>query len=195
MLILTSSFGTIADELRAKNLLPASGKVAFITTAADPYPEHPWIDNDRSALARLGFEITEIDIKNKTSEALERELVIFDIIFVAGGNTHYLAHHAHLCNFQSIVRSLLAQNKLYIGSSAGSVLAGPSVEPFVKEDMNDLPKDFVVSSQKGLNLVDYVILPHYQVPAYAEEFNRILETYKDRFTFVKLTDEEYRIEK
>ncbi len=193
-IILTSSFNTVFKELREKSLLPKTSSVAFIPTAGDPYPERPWIDADRKALVELGYSVMDIDLKNRTTDSLEKELSIHDIIFVAGGNTTYLVEQSHISGFVTLIRSLLKQGKLYIGSSAGSILAGPTVEPFVTEDLAELPKDFVLTKPTCLDLVDYVLLPHDQVEEFSTEHNKIIKKYDDQFMFVRLTDQEYRLE-
>ncbi len=191
--ILTSSFNTVVQALREKALLPKTASVAFIPTAGDPYPERPWIDADRKALVELGYSVTDIDLKGVTTESLKNELSSHDIIFVAGGNTTYLVQQSHTSGFADLIRDFLKQGKLYVGSSAGSILAGPTVEPFITEDLSELPKNFVLTKPTCLHLVDYVVLPHDQVEQFAAEHNKIIAGYSDRFTFVRLTDQEYRV--
>jgi dipeptidase E len=192
--ILTSSFNTVAQALREKSLIPKTASVAFIPTAGNPYPERPWIDADRKALVELGYSVKDIDLKGVTTESLEKALASHDIIFVAGGNTTYLVQQSHVSGFADLVRGLLKQGKLYIGSSAGSILAGPTVEPFLAEDLAELPKDFVLTKPTCLRLVDYVVLPHDQVEQFAAEHDKIVHEFGELFTFVRLTDKEYRTE-
>lgn len=190
-IILTSSFATVSSELRAKNILPHQVSVAFIPTAGDIYPSTPWIEGDRRALIDLGYQITDVDLKGKAATSLKEELAFADIIFVAGGNTTYLLVEARRSGFDLIIRDLLAQGKMYIGSSAGSILAGPSVEPFLEEDLGELGRNFVVENPACLGLVDYIVLPHY--PAYTERNDEIAEKYAERFAFAKMTDDGYRV--
>jgi len=193
-LILTSSFHAVATELREKGLIPPAGvSVAFVPTAGDVYPERPWIDADRKALVEIGFRVVDVDLKDKRVDGLRDELKGFDLIFVAGGNTTYLAEHARRSGFGIVVRELLKQGKLYVGSSAGSILAGPTVEPFVAEDTLEFPPGFVAESPACLGLVDYVALPHDQVSAFAEEHDKIVATRAD-LKFVRMSDHEYRCE-
>ncbi len=193
-IILTSSFGTVAQELFQQGQLPTSPcRVAFITTAGNIYKETPWIENDRKALEGLGYTINNIDFEDYQDAAkLRVALADSDIIFLAGGNTTYLNEYAQRSGFTAIIRDLITEGKIYIGSSAGSILAGPSVAPFAKEDAEELPAEFITHDPNCLNLVPYIILPHY--PNYALQNDHIADSYKDQFTFVKLTDHEYRLE-
>lgn len=193
-IILTSSFVTVAQELFQQGQLPtAPCRVAFITTAGNIYKETPWIKNDRKALEELGYTISDIDLENY-QDAAELRITLADsnIIFLAGGNTTYLNEYAQQSGFTAIINDLLAEGKIYIGSSAGSILAGPSVAPFAEEDAQELPAGFIVHNPTCLNLVPYVVLPHY--PTYAPQNDHIAGSCKDQFPFVKLTDHEYRLE-
>lgn len=190
-IILTSSFATVASDLRTKNILPHQSSVAFIPTAGDIYPETPWIDGDRRALIELGYQVSDVDLKGKTAESLKETLAFADIIFVAGGNTTYLLVEAQRSGFDTIICDLLAQGKIYVGSSAGSILAGPSVEPFLEEDLGELGRNFVVKNPTCLGLVDYIVLPHY--PSYAERNDEMAKKYAERFAFAKVTDDGYRV--
>lgn len=192
-IILTSSFNTIAQELRAKGHLPEKASVAFIANAADPYQEKPWMEADRKAIINLGYTITDIDLRETTRDALKAALASFNIIFVGGGNTTYLTELSHRSGFHEIIRDLLNQGKIYVGSSAGSILAGPSVEPFVKGDLPELSSDFTLTNSTCLGLVDYIILPHYSAHK-AETKDQMADAYGSRFQFVKITDQEYRCE-
>ena len=192
--ILTSSFHTVFNELRQRELLPKTASVAFIPTAGDPYSERPWIDADRKALVELGYSVRDIDLKGSTADSLGKELSSHDIIFVAGGNTTYLVQQSNISGFTDVIHDLLKQGRLYIGSSAGSILAGPTVEPFVTEDLTELPRDFVLTKPTCLHLVDYIVLPHDQVEQFSAEHDKIINGYSNRFTFVRLTDQEYRLE-
>ncbi len=194
-LILASSFHTVAAELRERGVVPPAGaSVAFVPTAGDLYAERPWVNADREALIGLGYRVVNVDLKDRTAEWLRNELAGVDLVFVAGGNTTYLAEHARRSEFGVVLRGLLRDGKLYVGSSAGSILAGPTVEPFVAEDTAELPPGFVVGSSECLGLVDYVVLPHDNVVEFAKEHDILIEKYAGRRRFVRMTDQEYRAE-
>lgn len=191
--ILTSSFSTVAQELNKRGALPnKSQRVAFIPTAGNCYRDKPWQEADRKALADLGYSVFDVDLKGTNAARLKEQLESSDIIFVAGGNTTYLVEFVHASGFDTMIRNLLSHGRIYIGSSAGSILAGPSVEPFIEEDRSELLQDFVLHDSTGLNLVDYVILPHY--PENAETDDRIEKQFSKRLKFLKMTDNDYRVE-
>ncbi|HEU0050750.1 MAG TPA: Type 1 glutamine amidotransferase-like domain-containing protein [Patescibacteria group bacterium] len=191
--ILTSSFATVANELQAKGILPrAPQRVALIPTASTYTVEHPWLEIDRKALLGLGYNVFDVELCGKTAEEIKNEIQPAQILFVAGGNTIYLADQVHRVGFAPLVREALLNGKIYIGSSAGSILAGPTVEPFLEEDLADLPKDFHTESLSGLGLVPYVILPHH--PQFEAYDRKAIQKFGERFSFLQLTDQEYRTE-
>jgi len=161
-------------------------KVAFIPTAADPYIDKFFIEEDREALKLKGLEVTDYDIKDKSEEEVLANLQAFEIIFVAGGNSYYLLDKMNQCNFKDILKKL-SDNKIYVGSSAGSVVTAPNTA--YVELLDDPSKTPNLSSYDALGLVDFYILPHYGREKYKERCKKILETYKS-LNIIPLKDEE-----
>lgn len=164
-------------------------RVAFIPTAADPYKDKWFVKEDRDTLEEMGCEVVDVDIKEKTKQELERDLRNMDIIFVAGGNTFYLLNYVQKSGFGDVVKDLvLGKGVLYIGSSAGAVLAGPDIKPVeVLDDPTAAPD---LQSTKGLKLVDFVVLPHYGDKKYKEKFRGIIKKYKDIYQLIPLRNEQ-----
>ena len=86
-----------------------------------------------------------------------------DIIFVRGGNTTRLIHYLKEYNqFEKIKELVEKQNVLYIGSSAGAVLAGSDTEYCLRSE----PYDFDVKSKfgddalKGYGWIDKMVFVH-----------------------------------
>lgn len=185
---LTSQFSAVTRKFL--DAVPnASGmNVAFIPTAADIYESKPWMESDRQALLDLGMLVEDYDIKGKTEEELYELLKEKDVIFVAGGNTFYLLYHAKQSGFDKVVSRLVAEGKLYIGSSAGSVLVGPTIEPVkTLDDPDDAP---ALKSLSGIGLVDFVVLPHYGNEKYEERYQSILNEWSKKIPLQLLRDDQ-----
>ncbi len=194
MLLLTSSFATVATKLRdAGTIQFKDKKVAFIPTASDPYQDKSYLNRDRASLVDLGCEVYDVGLKEKEGETLKKALEPADIVFVAGGNVIYLAEQMRKSGFMEMIRSLLATRD-YIGSSAGSILLGPSVQPFYAEDIGDLPKDFVLTDNRGLGLVESIVVPHVNESAFAKENEEIKRQFGSQFQIKPMKDDEYLIE-
>ena len=187
-LFLTSVACKVLDKFVELLVCPPSDlTVAFIPTAADVYENKSFVDDDRNKLSELGFKILDINIAGKTEETLQEQLKDIDIIFVAGGNTFYLLEKTLASGFDKIVKKLVESGKYYIGSSAGSVLAGLTIEPVKLID--DPSKTQNLKSFDGLKLIDKIILPHCGNEKYQDKMNQILSDYSDvKDKIIKLTD-------
>jgi len=160
-LFLTSQFKNMVKELKAVLPKPANElSCAFIPTAADVYEEKPWMYADRDELIKLGLNVFDLPLKGKTKQEIEEALSNVDIIFVAGGNTFYLLDEARKSGFVEIIPKLVEKGVIYIGSSAGSYLACPTIEAatWKNQDKNIIGMtDFT-----ALNLVPFILFVHYK---------------------------------
>lgn len=170
---------------------PKKLSLAFINTAAECYlGEKPWIDADRNALISAGFGVVEFSIAGKTSIKLKRDLANVDVIFVAGGNTFYLLDHAHRSGFVQLLQSNEWQNKIYVGSSAGSLLVCPdiSITKFI-DDPGVAPK---LKSTHGAGLVPFVVLPHWGTIEFQAAYQKLFTAgYTSSFPLIMLRDNQY----
>jgi dipeptidase E len=164
--------------------------VAFIPTAGDPYEDHPFVDEDRKKLQDMGFNLTDVDLKDIQKVELRKQLTGVDVVYVAGGNTFYLLEKALESGFDTVIKELVDKGVIYAGGSAGAVLAGPTIEPV---DVFDDPKAAPhLKSYAGLGLVDFIVLPHYKSdPAYDEIQEKIIKDWSDKgFKVVPLTNDQ-----
>lgn len=187
-LFLTSIFAQVADKLAPLVPNPKGMKAAFIPTARDPYEKSPWADIDFHKLQEIGFETAMYDIKGKTEEQIYNDLKKFDVIFVCGGNTFYLLYHARQSGFDKAVIRLIDEGKVYIGSSAGSLLVGPSLEPIKNLDKISAAPE--LKSLVGLNIVNIIVLPHFDTEKYRERNEKALRDYKDQFKMIAINDDQ-----
>lgn len=188
-LLLTSAGWRMKDEIIKLLQKPAYNiTVAFITTAAKPIENLDYLWNDWTILKEeMRFNIEEIDIEGKTERQVMELLRLKDIIFVEGGNTFYLLKAMRACNFEKVIRKLLKQGKVYIGVSAGSMVAGKTVR--TAEWKHPIER-FGVKNLRGLNLVPFDIFVHYQ-PEHAEIIRQKIKNPKKRKKNLRiLTDEQ-----
>ena len=160
--------------------------VAFVPTAADLYIEKPWVETDRQKIIDLGFQVEDVDIKQFSEAELRRKLLSKDIIFVTGGTTTYLLEKARQSGFDMIIKDLVKKGVIYIGSSAGSVLAGPNIEVDRIYDHRHLGKE--LGSYEGLGLVDIVVLPHADNRKYMLIIQEIIEKFGKKYKLQELND-------
>ncbi len=140
---------------------PEKNKVAFVTTAAYGETKNPdWMEKDRQLLYSYGIkDIQDLDLKDKTQGELEKIVSNKDIIFVNGGNTFYLLHFVQKSGFGKVVQGFLNRGGLYVGVSAGSYIACPTIEvaTWKHQDRNKIG----LTNFTALNLVPFLITAHF----------------------------------
>jgi dipeptidase E len=129
--ILTSnSYMVTSSWSKEFGLEPPKMKLAFIDTAAEVYnkDEAEWLKADREALVKVGFSVEDYTLTDKSIDDLKNDLSKFDVFFVSGGNTFYLLEKAIKSGFVDLIKENYFSYKVYVGSSAGSVLLSNDIE-------------------------------------------------------------------
>lgn len=191
-LFLTSSAQKVMHKVITQFPDGYRNKTAFITTAAEGEEgDKSWLLNDRSALEKVGLQTFEYTLTNKTSEQVKNDLSNADVLFFSGGNTFYLLQQIQQSNSASVIRDFIHTGKIYVGSSAGSLIAGPNIEVAKKVDsVEHAPK---LSSFKALGLVNFEVLPHWGSPEFKDLYlnQRLDHAYTSNCPFVMLNDMQY----
>jgi dipeptidase E len=135
--------------------LGKAGRVTFVT-AANLGDERAYWERARDALASpppagLGVEVTHCDWRREPLSALERA----DALFIGGGNTYALLKRLKEAGLVEAIRERVRAGMPYIGSSAGSNVAGPTI--LTTNDWNVV----ALSEFTALGLVPFNINPHY----------------------------------
>lgn len=137
-----------ADEIR--DLLGSRARILFIPFAM--YDRAPYAARTRARLGDLGYDVTGIE---EGAGAARREA---DAVFVGGGNTFRLLKGLYDWNLLSLIRDHVAAGKPYIGSSAGAIVASPTIKTTKDMPIVEPP------SFDALGLVHFQISPHYLDP-------------------------------
>jgi len=159
--------------------------MVFISTAAvvEEGPK-PWLQADLEACKKLFKEVEVIDIASVAKELWAPKVNKADVIFFSGGNTFYLLQEVRKSGIDEIVKKRVHEGAIYIGSSAGSLLAGPTIEP--AKDADDPAKAPELTSFAGLSLVSFIPWPHFSGEQ-REELEVMKKEYS-RFEFIPLND-------
>lgn len=175
-LFLASSFSEVAslfpkfagEEIKGK-------RVTFIPTASLVEEVRFYVDDDRKAFEELGIIVEELEITTASPDKILEVLNRNDYIFVSGGNIFYLLQELRRKGADILITEQIRAGKLYIGTSAGSIILCPDIE-FVKEmDYNHTAPE--LQSFTGLNIVDFYILPHYLDFPFEEITQNIVKKY------------------
>lgn len=125
-------------------------RIAFVT-AATYGDEAEYCARARLALEPAGLEVVHFDIDRPGAELDGAEA-----LFVGGGNTYHLLRRLHAAHLVETLRQRVAAGLPYIGSSAGSNIAGPNILT-----TNDWNADGTTRFD-ALGLVPFNVNPHYQ---------------------------------
>lgn len=110
----------------------------------------------------------------KSKIALER-IELCDCIFVVGGHTDYLMSVFEKTGFSKHLPELL-KTKVYIGSSAGSMVLGKRFPDECQEVIYNEHNDY--GTDHFMNLVDLTILPHLDSPHFHNRREKLIEISK-----------------
>src|SRR3989344_2521676 len=188
-LFLTSSVHAVAHDIAKKVDLHKADKLVFIDTAAEiEEGDKTWLRNDRQALVDAGFIVSDYTITNKSKNQLESDLNGFDYIYLSGGNTAYLLEQSQKSGFVSLIKELVQKGKIYIGTSAGSIIAGPRLPDYFADE------DAELENNDGYGFVNFTLLPHWGSEDFKERYlgERLKIVYKDdQVPLLLLTDNQY----
>jgi dipeptidase E len=136
-------------EASIREFLGREARVLFV-----PYALH---DRDAYAeIARKRFAAMEYELESVHSAADPRAAVEkAEAVFIGGGNTFRLLKALYDFHVLDAIRRRVQAGMPYIGSSAGSNVAGPTIRT-----TNDMP---IVEppSLQAMGLVDFQVNPHY----------------------------------
>lgn len=102
-------------------------KVLYITTAIDGEDDSDtsWIDKEYQTILNLG--IKEENIKEYKMD-YDIDLSLYDMIYMMGGNTFYLLKRIRDTKFDIKLKEAIDKGLIYVGSSAGSIILGNTIE-------------------------------------------------------------------
>ena len=132
----------------------SEAKILFIPTAA--MPDKAFADRMtkrlRDELLQMGILPENITIHDIDGLLSENEAMSHDVIYFTGGNTPYLAKRVFEFGFDKIIKKMVFANKVYIGMSAGSMLAMPN---FNVDNLPEHNREFT-----GLGLINAYFTVH-----------------------------------
>lgn len=193
LLLLSLGIGAVPGFIASHVHRPADEiRVGYVNDAAGPYADEWFVAAEREQLAELGYSLIDITVAAfDDAGSFDAALEDLDALYVAGGNTFVLlaALRRHGCDEALLER--VRQGLPYIGSSAGSIITGLSVEPLsLMDDPAEAP-DMV--DRTGLSLVQTVVIPHADgaLPHYPSELiERIDRTYGAEYPLTFVSDDQ-----
>lgn len=184
--------GSLLDVLKKLELLIPKEKRTpqnlYITTALSLYSEPVWPEV-KEKLNTSGFPSTQICISNIDFVSLTQKMEQTDIIYFTGGNTFYLLQEIYKQNFDQLLKKWFTKGKIIVAESAGAVVMGPNIEPVKFLDDVDRAPD--LKSMRGLSLINFLPLVHYDTEYYRESFPGMLSfLHNNGVRFIPIKDSE-----
>ncbi|MCI0351133.1 MAG: dipeptidase PepE [Acidobacteriales bacterium] len=105
-------------------------------------------------LGKMGYRVHTADQASGRCSSVDE----VDAVFIGGGNTFRLLKTLYDYNLLAPLRKLVAGGCPYIGSSAGSIVAGPSIKTTKDMPIVEPP------SFRALGIVNFQVSPHYLDP-------------------------------
>jgi len=137
--------------------------IAYIPTAANGETEYGSWKSESSTwdlLKTLNAHVTPVVLEEYRDSSVLETLRGKDVIWFAGGQPGYLLYWIRRCQIDKHIKELMVDTgSIYVGSSAGSMVATPSItvsEWYMGEG------EYGAGIIPGLNLVDFEIFPHYE---------------------------------
>lgn len=180
-MLLTSAGMNVKEEIL--KILPKSPKelkLAHITTASKDEKNIDYFIKETRIMKEIGFQVTEVDIDGYIEQELWNILQDKDVIYVQGGNTFYLLKAIKESGFEEVARHLISRGAIYVGVSAGSYVAGPTIE---QADWIHEHNRFGLTDLTAMNLVPFLLIVHY-VPEYKSILKEKIKNSKYEFKII-----------
>ena len=163
-------------------------KILFIPTATNVDEYKKYIHLTQKVFEDFGYEVENFDVSIFSEEIAKEKLSEAKIVFISGGNTFYLLQELKRKNLTSYLKERIENGLLYIGESAGSVIAAPDIEYASIVDDKTLATE--LNDYTGLNLVDFYIVPHFEEEPFVESSRNTVELYKDKLDLKLINNKE-----
>lgn len=188
-LFLSSSFAEVKNLFQdfIKNDLKDK-RVLFIPTASLFEEINFYIDDAKAAFKSLGMKIEILELTEVTEEIAKEKISSAEFLYISGGNTFFLLQELKKKDLCSLISKRVDDGIIYIGESAGSIVAAADIEYVEGMDDKSISKD--LNSTKAMNLINFYPLVHYGEFPFAEVSYEIERKYKDKLNLLKINNKQ-----
>lgn len=158
-------------------------KILVVHTAKTP-KHFTYLDEIGKVFSRSGILLPHITYLDIGKEMPRPSLSDYDAVYVCGGNTYFILDRIRKVGLADPIKRFVKSGGLYIGVSAGSIIAGKNIEIAGWGSEGD-PNEIGLKDLKGLGLTDIAVYPHYknrlnkEVADFRLSVNYPVETLKD----------------
>ena len=160
--------------------LPASKiNLVFIPTAANIVEEDKgWLIDDLTHFKQQGYKSIDIvDIAAMPRNIWQPRLEKANLLCFGGGNEQYLARILRESGLRDLLPDLL-KTRVYMGASAGSMVAGQSISREILQFLYP-KKKFEGELEPALNFVNCNFIAHFNSPDFPKRKKEIFQSLKN----------------
>ena len=167
-------------------ILGARGNRAIlIPDAADPLNDPTVPAEVERELRRAGLEVARVTLRASSAQQTRSAVTAVDVVAVSGGDPFHLLAVARRAALGEAIRAALAAGAVYIGYSAGAMVAAPTLEPLSFTSPFTPPPELELT---GLGLVDALVLPHDDHAGRHDKHLSAQAAFGDRVRLIPLQD-------
>ncbi len=136
----------------------------------------PWVlENLNTVKNNFGGNLELVNVLALDIKTIRERIMQHDVIFVVGGHTDYLMSVFNNSGFSKLLPNLL-KTKVYVGSSAGSMVLGKRLSSEAYQKIYNFQDAYGVNEYLGL--VDVSIMPHLDSPHFPNRKETLQEAAK-----------------
>ncbi|WP_347047753.1 Type 1 glutamine amidotransferase-like domain-containing protein [Bacteroides fragilis] len=190
-LFLCSSFADVANLLIDFANEDLKGKIiAFIPTASLTESIRFYVKTGKKALEKLGMIVEEVEITQFSNEEISSILHKCDYIYITGGNTFFLLQELKRKGVDKIISEQVKSGKLYIGESAGAIIASPDTEYMKNVNFDPIEKAPELEDYSSLGLVDFYTIPHYGNFPFKKKGEKVIQLYNEKLQLIPISNKQ-----
>ncbi len=190
-LFLCSSFADVANLLIDFANEDLKGKIiAFIPTASLTESIRFYVKTGKKALEKVGMIVEEVEITQFSNEEISSILHKCDYIYITGGNTFFLLQELKRKGVDKIISEQVKSGKLYIGESAGAIIASPDTEYMKNVNFDPIEKAPELEDYSSLGLVDFYTIPHYGNFPFKKKGEKVIQLYNEKLQLIPISNKQ-----
>ena len=190
-LFLCSSFADVANLLIDFANEDLKGKIiAFIPTASLTESIRFYVKTGKKALEKVGMIVEEAEITQFSNEEISSILHKCDYIYITGGNTFFLLQELKRKGVDKIISEQVKSGKLYIGESAGAIIASPDTEYMKNVNFDPIEKAPELEDYSSLGLVDFYTIPHYGNFPFKKKGEKVIQLYNEKLQLIPISNKQ-----
>lgn len=187
-LFLSSSFVDVAGLLPLFEKELTGKTVSFIPTASTVEKVTFYVRAGKEALEKLGMIVDVLDVSTESTDEIRRRITANDCMYVSGGNTFFLLQELKRTGADAVIVRAVKGGKLYIGESAGSIVASKNIE-YIKA-MDSSKKAPELTNFDALGLTDFYTVPHVRNFPFKKAAKKIIDEYSASLNLLAIANDE-----